>query len=80
MFPGRQWNSASRLFGRRALPALVIPLPMGRWIAVFDEAALAWIVSPAIVAGEFLSNVAIASATFDFVIVYAHRCSVKSRR
>jgi hypothetical protein len=68
--PFSAWSGPSRLFGGRALPACVVATPERRWIAVFDEAALAWAVSPATVAGEFLANIAIASATFDFVLVY----------
>jgi hypothetical protein len=35
-----------------------------------NEEALAWAVSPSIVAVEFFANIAIASAMFEFVLVY----------
>lgn len=60
------------LFAKSAAPVLVVSIPQDRRAAVFDESVLVWSSGPALVTREFLRNIAVAVATFDWVVV---RCA-----
>jgi hypothetical protein len=63
------WPGPAGIFAKAAWPAFVMPLYQGRYAVIFDEATLAWAASPATVTREFIRNIAIAVAMFDFVLV-----------
>jgi hypothetical protein len=58
-----------RLFAKTAAPRLVVLAAAGRRAAIFDVGVLSWAASPAIVIRELLRNIAVATATFDCVVV-----------
>lgn len=67
-----EWPGPATAFSKAAWPPFVFPLLDGRYVAIFDEAVLAWAVSPAMVTREFMRNVAAAVSMFDFVVVYCN--------
>ena len=66
------WPGPAVVFAKAAWPRLVFSLPLGRYVAVFDEAVLAWAASPAMVTREFIRNIGLAVTMFDFVIVFCN--------
>jgi hypothetical protein len=65
-----EWPGPTTIFAKSARPRFVVPLLVGRWVAVFDESALSWAAMPMRVHQEFLRNIAVAVTMFDYVIVY----------
>ena len=62
---GRRFN----LFAKTAAPRFVVMIADGRRAAIFDEKGLAWAGGAARVTREFLQNIAMATAMFDYVVV-----------
>jgi hypothetical protein len=62
---GRRFN----LFAKTAAPRFVVMIAEDRRAAVFDEKGLAWAGGAARVTREFLQNIAMATAMFDYVVV-----------
>jgi len=60
---------SSNLFAKTAAPVLVASMSYGRRAAVFDESVLAWSAGRAMITRKFLRNIAVATATFDYVLV-----------
>lgn len=62
---GRRFN----LFAKTTAPRFVVMIADGRCAAIFDEKGLAWAGGAARVTREFLQNIAMATAMFDYVVV-----------
>lgn len=65
----KEWPGPVGAFAKVAYPRAVVALRNDGYLAVFDESILPWATSPAMVTREFLRNIAVATAMFDFVVV-----------
>ncbi|MDT3685938.1 MAG: hypothetical protein RO009_12965 [Pseudorhodoplanes sp.] len=70
LVPFNDWVGPANVFSKQTLPRAFVPLLADHAAVVFDEAALVWAASPAMVIQAFLRNIAAATAMFDLVVVY----------